>query len=277
MKIVNLMENTDGGNGCLSEHGLSFYVETNKHKLVVDTGATDAFLKNAERLGIDLTEVDTLVLSHGHYDHSGGILSFAAINPSAKIYLQKTAGGAYYSIRENGPVYIGIDKRILELPQVEFVGSEKRPDEELFLFSGVTGKQFWPVGNYRLKEKSGETLLQDTFAHEQCLVVEAEGKRILMSGCAHNGILNILERYRDFYGEEPDAVISGFHMMKQEDYTTEELAVIKETAHRLGKMKTKFFTGHCTGMPAYEVMKEIMGDKLCYVHSGETVLSGESL
>ena len=80
------MEDTDGGNGCVYEHGLSFYIETKKHKLLLDTGASDATLKNAEKLGIDLTQVDTVILSHGHYDHSGGIMAFAKLNPTAKIY-----------------------------------------------------------------------------------------------------------------------------------------------------------------------------------------------
>ena len=75
MKIQNLVENEQGKNGCLAEHGLSVYLETGKHKLLVDTGATDAFLRNAEFLGIDLKEVDILILSHGHYDHGGGILT----------------------------------------------------------------------------------------------------------------------------------------------------------------------------------------------------------
>ena len=76
MKIVNLIENTEGCSGCASEHGLSFYIETVKHKLLVDTGATDTFIRNAEILGVDLAAVDTVILSHGHYDHGGGLPAF---------------------------------------------------------------------------------------------------------------------------------------------------------------------------------------------------------
>lgn len=92
MKIINLVENTKKGE-CLNEHGLSFYVETKKHKLLIDTGASDMFIQNAECLGVDLTQIDTVILSHGHYDHSGGLLPFAKLNPSAKIYLKDTADG----------------------------------------------------------------------------------------------------------------------------------------------------------------------------------------
>ncbi|MBQ1340398.1 MAG: MBL fold metallo-hydrolase, partial [Ruminococcus sp.] len=98
-------------------------------------------------------------------------------------------------------------------------------------------------------------------------------KRWLLSGCAHNGILNILDRYKALFGSEPDYVVSGFHMMKRDaEHTEEEKAVIIQTAKELSQMKTIFYSGHCTGIPAFELMKEIMGDKLIALHSGEQIL-----
>ena len=109
MKIINLVENNSGDNGCLFEHGLSFYLETDKHKILMDTGASDAIIANAKILNIELNRVDTVVLSHGHYDHSGGILPFVSLNDRAKIYLQEKAGEDYYSITNGISKYIGID------------------------------------------------------------------------------------------------------------------------------------------------------------------------
>ena len=91
MRIINLIENTEGANGCAFAHGLSFYIETASHKALVDLGPSEETLANASKLGIELSNVDTVILSHGHYDHSGGIMSFSKINDSAKIYMQKTA------------------------------------------------------------------------------------------------------------------------------------------------------------------------------------------
>lgn len=268
MRIVTLIENTPGREGCLYEHGLSVYVETGKHKLLVDTGATDAFLKNADCLGIDLRQVDTVILSHGHYDHSGGILAFAELNQTAQIYMQKTAGADYYSVHEDGEEYIGIDKEILALPQVKLLDGDLRIDEELALFTDISGRRLWPEGNLRLKRRLGNESVQDTFDHEQCLVISGEGKKILLSGCAHNGILNILDRYREIYGDEPDMVISGFHMMRKE-YSEEDIEDIRSTAKELTQLKTIFYTGHCTGPVAFSIMKEIMGEQLQEIHSGE--------
>lgn len=271
MKIVNLMEDTEGTQGCIYEHGLSFYIETKKHKLLLDTGASAATLANAEKLGIDLTQVDTVILSHGHYDHSGGIMAFAKINPTAKIYLQQSAGYDYYNLKDNKEKYIGIDKAILELPQVQILDGNLRIDEELFLFTNVTGRKYWAKSNLLLKRKVDGEFVQDMFDHEQCLVITEDNQHVLLSGCAHNGILNILEAYAGYFDKEPSMVISGFHLMKKGTYDEEEVQTIQETAKELQKMHTVFYTGHCTGLEAFAIMKEMMQEQLIFVHSGMMV------
>lgn len=272
MKIINLIEDTKGMDNCRYEHGLSFYIETKNHKLLLDTGATDAFLDNAKALGIDLTKVDTVIISHGHYDHTGGVLGFAKINPTAKIYIQNTAKGAFYNYRNQEEKYIGMDEKISILEQVIFLEGDLKIDEELAVFTGVTGRRLWPKGNEILKKKCGGEFLQDDFCHEQYLVVTEGEERVLLSGCAHNGILNILDKYREIHKNEPTHVISGFHMMKKDDYTVEDTRMIEETAHILSKTDTQFYSGHCTGEYPLRVLKEIMKDKLIAIHSGETVL-----
>ena len=269
MKIITLVENTEGAENCIAEHGLSLYIETEKHKLLLDAGQTDAAVKNAAVLGIDLSAVDTVILSHGHYDHSGGIMPFSELNRTARIIMQRKAVEPHY----NGERYIGIDKAVLELPDVVLADGDMKLDDELFLFSGITGRRCFPQGNRKLMRIQDGEKVPDDFAHEQCLVITQEGKKWLLSGCAHNGILNIIDRYREIFGDAPDYVISGFHMMKRDgEHTDEEKAVIIETARELSKMNTVFYSGHCTGLPAFEMMKEIMGDKLVALHSGQRVI-----
>ncbi|EWM52306.1 MBL fold metallo-hydrolase [Ruminococcus flavefaciens] len=269
MRIVALVENTCGHEDCIAEHGLSIYIETENHKLLLDTGQTDAVVKNAEVLGIDLSAVDTVVLSHGHYDHSGGILSFSQINHSAQIIMQKSAAEPHY----NGERYIGIDTDILKLPNIQLIDGDMELDDELFLFSGITGRRCYPQGNKKLScIKNGEKVCDD-FCHEQCLVIKQNGKRWLLSGCSHNGILNIIDRYREIFGNAPDYVITGFHMMKKDgEHTEAEKTVIIQTAQELSQLDTVFYSGHCTGIPAFEMMKDIMRDKLIALHSGEEIL-----
>lgn len=263
MKITVLMEDTKGNPICEHEHGLSLYVETKNHKILADTGASKKTIENAKRLGIDLSKVDKLFLSHGHYDHSGGILSFYEENNYAKLYLQESALLDYY----HGDRYIGIAKEIKNLETAVCLNSDFRIDEELSIFTGIRGRRFWPKSNKILSIRKDGIDVQDEFQHEQCLVIEEE-KTVLISGCAHNGILNVLDRYYEIYASYPDSVISGFHMMKKTDYTEEEIEVIQQTAKELSKLPTIFYTGHCTGQKAMEWMKEIMGQQLVPIHSG---------
>lgn len=268
MKIINLVEDTKGIECCEAEHGLCFYIETHKHCLLVDTGATDMLMRNAKALNVDLSKVDMIILSHGHYDHSGGIMAMNEVAPDARIYMRETAALDYYHDER----YIGIDKRISDLRGVVLTDEFLRIDDELLLFSGITGRRSFAKSNLLLSKKVDGKLIQDSFDHEQCLVI-ADGKRkILISGCAHNGILNVLDRYRELFDSLPDVVISGFHMMKKSEYTPDEIETIKSTARELRELDIEFRSGHCTGKPAFDIMKEIMGDKLKEIHSGDVII-----
>jgi 7,8-dihydropterin-6-yl-methyl-4-(beta-D-ribofuranosyl)aminobenzene 5'-phosphate synthase len=276
MKITNLIENTEGRPGCAYAHGLSFYVETEKHKILLDLGPSAETIHNAELLGIDLSAVDTVILSHGHYDHSGGIIPFTEVNDKALIYMQESAVEDYYA--DDGEQaeprfrYIGIDKTIASLPQVRFLSGDKVIDEELEVFVIHNRSHELPSTNKRLLVRSGDEYRRDDFVHEHCLVIRSKGMSVLMSGCAHNGILSILDAYKDKYGTVPDLVVSGFHLMKKTDYSDSEIDEIKAIAEELKDYPTRFVTCHCTGTTAFDVMKGIMGDKLEYVHSGERII-----
>ncbi len=277
MKIINLIENTEGKSGCIFAHGLSFYVETAHHKLLMDLGPSADTLKNAETLGINLGAVDTVILSHGHYDHSGGIIPFSEINNTAAIYMQSLASGEYFA--DDGEHaegdryrYIGIDKAIASLPHVKPVNGDHVIDDELELFTIKKRTHELPFTNKRLLIKTPDGFVRDDFAHEHFLVIRCDGKSVLISGCAHNGILSIMDAYTEKYGSAPDAVISGFHLMKKTPYREDQLEEIRSIADELRKYPTLFYTCHCTGETAFDEMKKILGEKLVYVHSGDEVI-----
>ena len=281
MKITNLIENTEGAARCTALHGLSFYIETANHKILFDAGQNDETLKNARTLGIDLRQVDVAILSHGHYDHSGGLLSFSELNPNAKIFMQRTALGEQFAFdgEERGYRYIGIDKKLCDLPQVQFVDGDLKIDDELSLFTvNAQNRKFpLPSTNKRIMKKiepGGKiSYIQDDFSHEQSLFIRNGSERVLLSGCAHSGILNILEKFIQKFGREnlPQKVISGFHLMKKTEYSEADEAEIIEIAQKLLEYPCKFYTCHCTGEKAYEIMKSVMGERLSYVRTGEKI------
>lgn len=285
MRIINLIENTPGRPGCAYAHGLSFYIETSNHKLLLDLGPSEETLENASKIGIELTQVDTVVLSHGHYDHSGGLMAFMDLNKNATIYMQKLAGDDYFADdgvnaaedADGGSTgeryrYIGIDKNILQNPNVKLIQGDYQIDDELDIFTIEKRARKLPFTNKRLLQKIDGSFVRDDFKHEHYLVITDDDKKILLSGCAHQGIISIMEAYHEHYNSYPDVVVSGFHLFKKNaDYSDEELQEIRDIAEELKKYPTHFVTCHCTGVPAYEEMKNILGDQLDYVHSGDEV------
>lgn len=252
MKIVTLMENTACREDLCFEHGLSLYIETGNHKILFDAGQSAAFADNAEKLGVDLRQVDFAVLSHGHYDHSGGLRKFLEINRSAPVYVSNHAFESHYSA--NG--YIGMDPALQENGQINYVCRKTKLADGITLHRIETA----PLDTAGLQMEENGVRKPDDFRHEQYLLLEEQGKRILISGCSHKGILNIVDAFR------PDILIGGFHFMKIESEETLEAA-----AKKLLEYDTVYYTGHCTGQKQYEYLKTIMGEKLHYISTG-TVL-----
>lgn len=268
MKIITLLENTPGANAaCKFEHGLSFYIETEKHKMLFDTGASDFFSFNADLVNVDLKAIDLVVLSHGHYDHAGGIPTLHKINPKVKIIAQNTCKGLHW----NGETAIGIDPAIPSYDQFYEISGDLKVDDELFIFTGVKGNKYPARGNLTMAKEENGKKVRDDFTHEQNLVISSDGKKVLICGCAHHGIINILDHYYGLFNSYPDVVIGGFHL-KMNEYSEEDIANIKAIANECKNIPAKFYTGHCTGPIAYPILKEIMGEQLEQLHTCDQVL-----
>lgn len=211
MIVKVLSENTTSSEKLGSEHGLSLYIETETHTILFDTGASGLFAENAEKMGVDLTRVDLAVISHGHYDHGGGLKTFLGINNRAKIYLHQKAFEPHYANRPGGvKAYIGLDESLLPNEQFVFCGDRFVIDHELELFSGVESKRLVPSGNTDLFMKDGDAFVQDAFAHEQNLIISENGKTLLVAGCAHNGIINIIDQFNAEKSTYPIMLLEDF-------------------------------------------------------------------
>jgi 7,8-dihydropterin-6-yl-methyl-4-(beta-D-ribofuranosyl)aminobenzene 5'-phosphate synthase len=269
MRIVSLVDNVSNNKNLGCEHGLSLYIETAKHKLMFDLGASSLFIKNAEALGVDLKAIDTVILSHGHYDHGGGLQSFLNVNDDAVIYIKKEAFGEYYSERVSGTEYVGLDKSLSQNSRIVFVDNDMILDDELKLFSGVSivDERFSP--NKKLKVRIGMEYREDDFAHEQNLIVNSNGVKVLIAGCAHNGITNIIRKFIEIEGTDPDYAIGGFHLSNPSSRKNEDETVIYRVGNSLNKHNTKYYTCHCTGIEPYKKLKEILNNKVEYFAAGD--------
>lgn len=262
IKITVLVEDTKNEN-LPSAHGLSLYIETPENKILFDMGPDELFWKNAETLGIDLSDADTAVISHGHYDHGGGLSAFLNNNKIGKVYIRENAFGDYYSTSRGEARYIGLDKQlktndrlILTAPGITQISSN------LILFSNVESKELCPSSNSVLWEKTENGLVNDNFEHEQNLIIKSGNRFILVGGCAHNGIINIEKKAQEIMGFAPDFTISGFHMSIPGRGRSEEPDFVQKAANCLSESKTIRYTCHCTGSASYEILKQVLGDKL---------------
>ncbi len=257
MQITALVENSSLDKNLGTEHGLSLYIETGSRKILFDMGQTELFADNARALGIDLAGVDIAVLSHGHYDHGGGLKKFLDINRKAPVYLSRYAFEGHYHGREK---YIGLDTELTGNERLVSTGDETVIEEGLTLYSCNDCQKTFPSGSQGLHMIKDGTFLPEDFRHEQYLLIKEKGKRVVISGCSHKGILNIVEWFR------PDVLVGGFHFSKLP--LDETLAGYAEY---LSRFSTVFYTCHCTGTEQFAFMKTRM-DRLFYLAAGQRMI-----
>jgi len=264
MKIVTLLENTAHRPGLSAARGLSLYAETRRRKVLFDMGPDGTFLENARALGIDLSAVDTAVLSHGHSDHGGGLAAFCAVNSAAKIYLRREALGAYFAVLPGeAPRYIGLPRTLAMLSErFVFTGDREDLGDGLTLFSDVEDDKTVRAVAPKLQEKTGAGFRPDGFAHEQHLLIEENGRAALLAGCGHLGIVNTLRAAKRHLGRMPDVVFGGFHLFEVNPDAPETPALMDATAAALSEGNTIYYTGHCTGDWAYDRLSKTLGDRL---------------
>ncbi len=254
MKIISLVENTSNNKRIKSVHGLSLYIETNNKKILFDVGPNKTLFKNAQELKIDLSDVDIVVISHGHMDHGGALSKFLKINSKAKIYIQKSAFEKHkseYLIKIN----IGLKKKLINHPQVELTSGNYQINDELELFICKEKHYLSPINKTLYENKE-----LDSFTHEHSLLIKENNKKVLLVGCAHNGILNII----DSVGS-PDYVIGGFHLRSEYDPS------IIEIANNIKDKEIKLYTCHCTSKDSYQKLKNLSGERIGYLACGEEI------
>ena len=253
MKIIVLAENTVCREELGCEHGLSLYIEAAGKRILFDMGQSALFADNAAKLGVDLTQVDLAVLSHGHYDHGGGMRVFLEINRKAPVYVTRSAFALHFNAEGK---YIGLAPETSE--RLIYVGDSFEVAPGITLHTCNHRERIAPVDAFGLT--TGENRMPDDFRHEQYLLIEEAGKKFCISGCSHKGIRNIVHWFH------PDVLIGGFHFMKIGDRER----LIEEAEH-LRQCPAVYYTGHCTGEAQYEILKTAMGEQLYHFSTG-TVL-----
>jgi 7,8-dihydropterin-6-yl-methyl-4-(beta-D-ribofuranosyl)aminobenzene 5'-phosphate synthase len=274
LKITTLSENTAGLGGFLGEWGLSILVETGDLSLLLDAGQSVSASYNAGLLGVDLSRISLIVLSHGHYDHTGGLPHILRkMGKTVPIIAHPDIWADKYSNRESQDCrYIGVphQRHLLESLGASFsLHTEPVKIGDGVMTSGevpmVTG--FEKVEPYLLvKEASG--FRQDELLDDQALVIETRAGLVVILGCGHRGIINTLYHARRLTGvEEVYAVLGGCHLMDaSEERVRLTIAALKELGmQRLG-------VSHCTGLSAACIMAREFGDGFFFNNAGTVTI-----
>ena len=251
--ITSLVDNSvaQGGKSLLAEHGLSFYIEAGDRRILFDTGQNLAITNNARVLGIDLNRIEAVVLSHGHYDHSGGLQSVLQTNRNFTLYGHPDVFSQKVKKTNGNYKYIGIP-----IDQSDFEGSGvslKLSRNPVEVAPGVTASgeialenDFEDVESDFFLKKENE-ITRDTLADDQCLILETAKGLVVLLGCSHRGVINTLNHVARIKGTDKiHAILGGLHLGKASDG---KLAKIIE--HLRGFDLEMVGVGHCTGPRAF--------------------------
>lgn len=276
MKIQILIENTTNSN-LIAEHGLSIFIEYNDKKILLDAGTTSTFIDNAEKMDVDISKAEFCVLSHGHYDHSGGFAEYLRQNPDKRIYAMKTITDDYYSASGGSIHPIGVPKDVYPAYKENFVLLDEvtKLAEGMYLIPHKDCGELEKIGaRAKLYKKVEGEYTPDDFNHEVSLVFDTEAGLVIFNSCSHSGIVNIIDEVKEYFGQDKEvaAFIGGLHMKGksgEKEICTFSENEIEEMAKYLEKNGVKkLYTGHCTGMIGYELIKKYMGEKVEYIYTG---------
>ena len=268
MRITVLSDNLPA-RGLEAEWGLSLYLEYQGHALLLDTGASDLFARNAEALGLDLGAVAFGVLSHAHWDHANGMDAFFARNPSAPFYLQGSCGEVCFDHAPGLWRYEGPKRGLLDrfAPRLRYVTGAFSPLPGVHLLPHTTpglARRGAAAGMFCLR--AGQWV-PDDFSHEQTLLLETPRGLVLLSSCCHAGADTIIREVQAaFPGRPIQAIVGGFHLYETPDQEVRALARrLRDTG------VAQILTGHCTGERGFALLREELGAQVAQFSTGLVV------
>jgi 7,8-dihydropterin-6-yl-methyl-4-(beta-D-ribofuranosyl)aminobenzene 5'-phosphate synthase len=273
IRITTLSENT-ANYGYLAEWGLSILVEVDGLKVLMDTGQSFSAIHNAQLMGIDLTTINRIVLSHGHADHTGGLRELLRVRGEVEIVAHPDIWASKYTRRDGQAQeqFIGIPFTREEL---ENLGAQfKLTKEPVYISSNVitTGEipmvtSYEKIENNLFIKESG-VLRQDPMADDQALIIKADFGLVIISGCAHHGIINTIRHAQKLTGNNcVYAVIGGTHLFR----ASEER--IENTISELRQIGVKKLgVSHCTGFHASVRLAQKFGDIFFLNNAGKSII-----
>lgn len=269
VKVTILCDNIVYKSNLLAEHGLSFLIETGKNNILFDTGQGLSIKQNIRTLNINLKLVDKVVLSHGHYDHTGGLEKVLNDNPSINIYAHPDIFQPKYKKLITGKMeYIGIPLSLLKDKSRFKLNRQPFQLTDHILLTGEIPREtsFEKIDEDFYVKTKDNRWVKDNLLDDQALVITTQSGLILILGCTHSGLINTLNYVIKITGQEEFKFILGGTHLKG---ATEEK--IQKTITALGNFNIKkIVLSHCTGIPAFNKLQKSLGNKVSIGKVGES-------
>ncbi|MCK4659084.1 MAG: MBL fold metallo-hydrolase [Phycisphaerae bacterium] len=273
LHITVLVENTAGARGLLAEHGLAMWVQADGTNILFDTGQGMALTANAKALGIDLGSVNAVVLSHGHYDHTGGLEQVLALLGNATVYIHPRAFEAKYARQSDGTAC----DAGCPIPSIEQISP---PAARVITTTGPTkvADGIWVTGEIPRKndfeDTGGPFFLDqacrqaDPLMDDQALCLETAKGLVVLTGCGHSGLVNTLDYVSKLAGvERIHSVLGGFHLVRAsaERMTRTVEALQRYDVQHIGP-------AHCTGLSATARILGVFPERFVNLAAGSEVI-----
>lgn len=263
LKITILVENTTPIPGLMGEYGLALLVETDNKRFLFDTGSQRAIIHNSKTLGVDLDKLDGIIISHGHFDHTGGLLPIMeehkvpVIYAHSRVFAHRPLPLGNGRSKEIGCLFSLSDLEKTETRMV-YVDTFTEIEPQMYLSGEVPRiTNYENVGGNFMVEVDGQ-LMEDRLEDDIALIFKLEQGLVIISGCAHSGIINIIEHAMEKTGEKRIlAFIGGTHLITAAPSRLDEtIAALKSYAI------DKIVVSHCTGFYAAARLYNELGDKV---------------
>jgi 7,8-dihydropterin-6-yl-methyl-4-(beta-D-ribofuranosyl)aminobenzene 5'-phosphate synthase len=269
VRITVLIDNKTSRDDLSAEHGLSLWIEYGEKRILFDTGQSDILILNAEKLGIDLAQTDAIVLSHGHYDHTGGLSTVLDIATKTKLYLHPAAIEAKFSRKTSGVKSIGMSDSAKKAIKGRHVIWTATP---AWLFPGmaVTGQvprisNFEDVGGAFFLDENCQKA--DELLDDQSLFIESANGLVVVLGCAHAGVVNTLNYVTELAGRSHiHGIIGGMHLLNANNMRISNTidTFRRYDVQRIGPL-------HCTGQNAQDEIKKTFPGRYLSLEAGAQI------
>lgn len=275
LKITTLIENMPDEEGKLIfEHGFSAWIEVDGKKILFDTGQTGDFAKNADAMGIDLSEADAVILSHGHYDHTGGLWALLSrLKKKTKFYIGEDFFVPKFKLVEDGsfkfngnPFEEGLLTQNQRAEVIEIREDVTQITEDLYLFKNFRRRTVYETVNPKFYKKTEAGYEQDLFADEIALGIRKNDGLVLVAGCSHVGIINMLEHVKETTNLRVHTILGGTHLVEADEKR------LKQTVKALRQNEVKTVAvSHCTGDAGMELLQREFLDNYIRNNTGNVL------